>query len=89
MRAMKTEMTRINGQNRGPRLAMLLCLLLLSGPGVRASDTDKDFMEDSWELIHGLDPNDANDAFFDLDQDSFANLCEYLHASDPRANAQK
>jgi predicted outer membrane repeat protein len=40
-------------------------------------------MPDAWELAYGLDLADANDAGDDLDGDSFTNICEYLHGSEP------
>ena len=85
---MKTENKQVNEQNRCGRLVIVLCSLLLSGPGAWALDTDMDFMEDTWELQHGLDPSDADDALSDLDRDTFSNLCEYLHASDPTSKDQ-
>ncbi|XQF93982.1 M4 family metallopeptidase (plasmid) [Pseudoalteromonas espejiana] len=40
-------------------------------------DADTDLMDDNWELLYGLDPNDAADAGLDLDQDGLTNLEEY------------
>ena len=46
-------------------------------------DTDKDQVNDNWEVTHGLDANDNSDAVLDNDNDSFTNLEEYFGNSDP------
>lgn len=46
-------------------------------------DDDGDGMEDAWELAHGLDPADPNDATQDGDGDGFDNLAEYRSGTDP------
>ncbi|WP_166404843.1 SMP-30/gluconolactonase/LRE family protein [Desulfonema ishimotonii] len=45
-------------------------------------DADNDGMPDSWEILHGLDPN-VNDAKQDADNDSYTNLQEYDKDTDP------
>jgi hypothetical protein len=47
-------------------------------------DSDNDGMEDSWEISHGLDPADPNDAGLDDDGDSLINLDEFNAGTDPR-----
>jgi hypothetical protein len=47
------------------------------------NDTDGDGMPDSWEVAHGLNPNDPSDASRDDDGDGFTNLQEYLAGTDP------
>ncbi|MDN5203135.1 T9SS type A sorting domain-containing protein [Fulvivirgaceae bacterium BMA10] len=47
--------------------------------GTPYQDTDGDGMEDSWEVDHNLDPNDAADGKLDQDGDGYTNLEEYLH----------
>lgn len=42
-------------------------------------DTDKDGMEDSWELANGLNPNDGSDYRADRDGDGFSNLEEFIN----------
>lgn len=42
-------------------------------------DTDQDGMPDSWEILHGLNPNDPADRNEDFDNDGFTNLEEYLN----------
>jgi hypothetical protein len=46
-------------------------------------DSDGDGMPDSWELAHGLDPNNPDDAGIDTDGDGLSNLAEYLAGTDP------
>ena len=47
------------------------------------NDGDGDGMEDSWELSHGLDPNDPADAAYDNDGDWLTNLDEFHAGTDP------
>jgi hypothetical protein len=47
------------------------------------TDIDVDGMGDTWESLHGLDPNDPTDAQSDLDGDSLSNLQEFRHGTDP------
>lgn len=47
-------------------------------------DTDKDGMSNDWELKHGLNPNDPNDALLDADKDGLNNLQEFLLKTDPQ-----
>ena len=46
-------------------------------------DADHDGMEDSWELLHGLDPAFAGDAQLDADNDGITNHDEFLTGTDP------
>ncbi len=50
------------------------------------TDIDGDGMPNDWELAHGLDPFDPQDAGEDLDGDGKTNLEEYLAGSDPMSD---
>lgn len=49
-----------------------------------APDADHDGMPDAWEIAHGLDRNNPDDAGLDADHDGMTNLQEYLAGTDPR-----
>jgi hypothetical protein len=49
-----------------------------------AADRDGDGLPDTWEVVHGLNPNDGSDAELDPDRDGFNNLQEFLAGTDPR-----
>lgn len=46
-------------------------------------DGDGDGMDDVWEILHGLDPTNPNDAMLDFDGDGLSNLGEYRLQQDP------
>ena len=46
-------------------------------------DTDGDGMPDAWEVSHGFDPLNANDAAGDADGDGLTNLQEHQIGTDP------
>ena len=52
-------------------------------PGSPYPDTDRDGMDDRWELEHGFDPEDPDDRNHDPDRDGYTNLEEFLNASLP------
>ncbi|MEZ4970192.1 MAG: thrombospondin type 3 repeat-containing protein [Flavobacteriaceae bacterium] len=52
--------------------------LTLKG-GTPYTDTDKDGMSDEWEIINGLNPNDASDGKKDTNGDGYTNLETFLH----------
>ncbi len=54
-----------------------------SEPVQTNTDKDEDGIPDEWELKYGLDPDNPKDAGMDNDKDSFSNLDEYIHATDP------
>ncbi|MCK5559341.1 MAG: PKD domain-containing protein, partial [Thermoplasmata archaeon] len=49
----------------------------------KVNDTDGDGLPDDWELEHGFDPNDSNDAELDPDGDTLTNLDEFEQGTDP------
>lgn len=51
--------------------------------GAEIEDSDGDGMPDSWEIAHGLNPNDPSDASLDNDNDGFTNLEEYINGQNP------
>jgi parallel beta-helix repeat protein len=59
-----------------------------SVPDVTDTDDDNDQMPDDWEIEHGLDPLDANDALLDADNNGLTNLYEYLHPTDKSDNVR-
>jgi hypothetical protein len=46
-------------------------------------DLDGDGMDNWWELLYGLDPDDPSDAALDLDGDGLTNLTEFTHLTNP------
>ena len=46
-------------------------------------DSDGDGIPDWWEIAHGLDPYNPNDALLDNDGDGLSNRAEYLAGTDP------
>lgn len=47
-------------------------------------DADEDGMDDTWELLNGLDPSDPSDAILDTDSDDVLNIGEYRIDTDPQ-----
>ncbi len=48
-----------------------------------AIDSDGDRLTDAWETSYGLNPNNAEDAEIDLDNDGFSNYDEFEAKTDP------
>ena len=46
-------------------------------------DSDCDSIPDDWEIKEGLNPNDANDANLDYDEDGLINVQEYKYHTNP------
>jgi len=55
--------------------------------GAPYPDTDRDGMDDRWELAHGLAPDDPTDRNHDPDGDGYTHLEEFLNITDPRQRA--
>jgi len=50
------------------------------------ADADNDQLPNSWERVHGLNPNDAADAAFDIDGDGSDALDEFSAGEDPNVS---
>lgn len=46
-------------------------------------DKEPDGMDDNWEILYGLDPNDFNDGELDMDKDNLSNYIEYCLGTKP------
>jgi len=54
-----------------------------TAPATTNPDYDNDGMLDTWEINYNLNPNNANDAGTDLDNDGYNNLEEFLAGTNP------
>lgn len=73
---------------RLPDGAATLGTLAFQSPGISNQsnpnlDSDGDEMLDSWELAHGLNPNNPADAALDADEDERSNLYEFRSGTNP------
>ncbi|MCK5561849.1 MAG: PKD domain-containing protein, partial [Thermoplasmata archaeon] len=61
------------------------CVIFVTDEDVDISgnDTDGDGLPDDWELEHGLDPENPDDALLDADGDTLTNLEEFEYGTDP------
>lgn len=57
--------------------------LMDGGKPPDGNDTDGDGLPDDWELEHGLDPDNPDDALLDADGDTLTNLAEFEYGTDP------
>lgn len=51
---------------------------------IAATDSDGDGLPDSFETLHGLNPDTAGDQIADADSDGISNLQEYLAGTNPK-----
>jgi len=54
-----------------------------AGAMIDTDDADGDGMNNSWEIVAGLDPHDPNDANLDLDGDGISNYVEFKSRGHP------
>ncbi|MDG2126326.1 MAG: hypothetical protein P8J87_21670, partial [Verrucomicrobiales bacterium] len=52
-----------------------------------AADSDADGQPDAWELTHGLDPDNPDDATLDANADGLSNLAAYAFGNNPNSAA--
>lgn len=57
---------------------LTIILFLFNINPVQATDMDGDGMDDEWEIQYGLNPNNPQDAWEDLDEDFVLNLYEFI-----------
>ena len=80
--AIRSELTTLAGSD----LLATLDQLRTTSTSVlfpRAADNDADELPNSYELLHGLDPNSPKDSLGDLDGDGSNNLTEFIAGTDP------
>jgi hypothetical protein len=52
-------------------------------PGTPPQDSDHDGMPDTWETVHGLNPNNASDGNQDRNSNGYTNVEEYINSLIP------
>jgi parallel beta-helix repeat protein len=69
----------------GNRLANpeILIFTIMKEPGTE-NDADKDGMDDDWEILNNLNPDDSNDKNNDSDGDGLTNLEEFNYDTNPQ-----
>jgi len=74
----------LDGDGTFEGTAFLKWTELTAPVGADLADTDHDGMHNSWERVHGFDPNLRADALVDTDMDGATDLAEYRAGTDPR-----
>jgi len=81
--AVYADDSHVNAEVKFERLGWVPFNATAPHPEAGFADSDGDGMPDSWEQLHGLDPQDPSDASADSDGDGYTNLQEYLAGTDP------
>lgn len=71
------DKVKLELSSTGAELVVFDNISLLINENVRVIDSDNDGIDDNWELVHGLNPNDPSDAYQDIDEYNMTNIQKY------------
>ncbi len=71
------EKVKLELNSTGAELVVFDNISLLINEEVRVTDSDNDGIDDNWELVYGLNPNDPSDAHQDSDGYGTTNIQKY------------